>query len=403
MARKRTSASRTRPPRAGNRAERLVLGLMSGTSADGIDAACVRIRGRGLSMGWEFLWHHHRPYPGALRRRLLAVMAPAATRTEEVATLDADIGEAFAAAAVDAIRRAPAGQRPAIIGLAGQTVCHLPGRRHKTVTWQLGEPARVAERTGATVVAHFRQSDVAAGGQGAPLVPWTDWVLLRDRRVSRAVQNIGGIGNVTWLPAGCGPEEVVAFDTGPGNMIIDGLCRRVSGGKMQMDRGGRLAASGRVLPGVLAAWMRHPFLARKPPKTTGREMFGEAFLDGELPRLRAASPRAADWVATATAFTAESIARACRRFRGDSGADCQPELVLCGGGARNPALRGMLSTALPGFCQRTIDDLGIPTEAKEAVSFAVLAAARLDGVPGNLPAVTGAGGAVVLGAVYPGN
>ena len=261
---------------------------MAGTSGDGIDAACVRIRGVGADMRVELVLHHHKPFPASLRRRLAAAMAPADTTTQEIARLHADLGDAFGRAAEAAINKLPPRHRPTLVGLAGQTVCHLPDRRPgRTVTLQLGDPARVAARTGLSVVADFRQSDVAAGGQGAPLVPWTDWVLFCHPKIDRIVQNIGGIGNLTWLPAGGGQEDVVAFDTGPGNMIIDGLAALASRGRESMDRDGRRAARGRVLEGVLNAWLRHPYLTRRPPKSTGREEFGRVFIERELPRLLA--------------------------------------------------------------------------------------------------------------------
>lgn len=442
----------SRPSRSSRRSGggsrgRYVLGLMAGTSGDGIDAACVRIVGLGERMQVRYVAHFHRPFRPALRRRLMAAMAPAVTTTEELARLHADLGDAFADAACRAIEALKRKERPSLVGLAGQTVCHLPGARGgRTVTLQLGEPARVAVATGLTTVAEFRQSDVAVGGQGAPLVPWTDWVLFGRQRVSHAIQNIGGIGNVTWLPAGGGPDEVVAFDTGPGNMVIDGVVARITAGRERMDRGGRRAARGRVLGEVLEAWLQYPFFDRSPPRTTGREEFGAGFVEAEWGRLRAASSSPDDWVATATAFTARSIASSYRRFLGlgrcgaGAGADRKkaagaagsggqkiqhhctsprtpksprphvsghappnsflcPEVIVCGGGSRNPTLMGMLAGELPGIAIRPIDELGIPTQAKEAVSFAMLAAARMDGVPTNLPQATGAGRRASLGQI----
>lgn len=333
-------------------------------------------------------------------------MAPASTSTEEIARLHADLGEAFADAARSAIEEASSGQRPSLIGLAGQTVCHLPGRSGRSVTLQLGEPARVAARTGLPVVAEFRQSDVAAGGQGAPLVPWADWVCFRDATSPRMVQNIGGIGNVTWLPPGGGVDDIVAFDTGPGNMIIDGLVAKCTEGRERMDRDGRRAARGRVLDDVLADWLKHPFFRRKPPKTTGRETFGRAFVEAEWPRLRRAGGTPDDWIATATALTARSIARACRRFLpgcrilpAGRAKKCQffGTMIVVGGGARNPTLMAMLAAEMPGLAVRPVSSLGIPDQAKEAMSFALLAAARLDETPANVPQATGAHRPAVLG------
>ncbi len=415
------TATSTRSSRRGLRpirsTTRVVLGLMSGTSGDGIDLACVRIEGIGGQMRPRLLWHRHTGFAPALRRRLLAAMAPATTTTEEIAQLHADLGEAYGRAVRWAIGLADAGERPSLIGVAGQTVCHLPGPRGRTVGLQLGEPARVAARTGLPVVAEFRQSDIAAGGQGAPLVPWTDWVLFHDRDVSRAVQNVGGIANVTWLPAGGGPEDVVAFDTGPGNMIIDALVRQATGGREGMDRDGRRAARGRVLEDVLCEWLSHPYFKQKPPKTTGREDFGRVFVEKELKRLALASPLPDDWVATATAFTARSIAAAYRRFllrprasgrggrlrRSDrirrfSGVFPPDfELIACGGGAKNPVLMDLLRRELPQADVRIIGELAIPSEAKEALSFAMMAKAFIDGIPANLPQVTGAAHPVVMG------
>ncbi len=397
-----------------------MIGLMAGTSADGVDAAGVRIDGHGEAMRAELLLHVHRPFAPSLRRRLMAAMAPAATRTEEIARLHADLGDAFAEAAGDAVKALGPRRRPTLIGLAGQTVCHLPSSRQgKTVTLQLGEPARIAARTGITTIADFRQSDVAAGGQGAPLVPWTDWLLFRHPTRSRAVQNIGGIGNVTWVPAGARPEDVIAFDTGPGNMVIDALVAHATKGRERMDRDGRRAARGRVLSGVLARWLDHPFLRQPPPRSTGRETFGRAFVERELKRLRAASASADDWIATATAFTAQTIARAYQRYLpgfsvpGAAGGGrprhgtgrvkkSQSEyidIILCGGGAANAALAAMLSAALPGRRLLRIDAYGIPYQSKEAISFAILAAARMDGTPANLPRATGAARPALLGTV----
>lgn len=393
---------------------RYVVGLMSGTSADGIDAACVRIEGRGERMRVELVRHLHRAFPAGLRRRLLSVMAPADVTTQDLARLHAELGDAFGRAATEAIRSVAPAHRPTIVGLAGQTICHYPDLHRGTVTLQLGEVSRVAAHTGLITVGEFRQGDVAAGGQGAPLVPWTDWVLFRDPRVTRAVQNIGGVANVTWLPAGCGSADVIAFDTGPGNMIIDGLVARITGGRRGMDAGGAMSARGRVLERVLERWLKHPYLHAPPPKTTGRETFGSPFIEREWPRLRRASARPDDWVATATAFTARTIALAYRPLLARAGGGTAPqrgrraaggrkvtavEVIVCGGGSRNPVLMSMLAAELPGVRIRTIDDFGIPSEAKEALSFAMLAAARLDEVPANLPQVTGARRPVVMGHV----
>ena len=371
--------------------------------------AAVRIRGRGLRMAAQLMGHMHVDYPADLRRRLLAAMCPAETTTQELAALHADLGRFLGRVGRRAIRALTRGQRPHLIGSHGQTIAHLPGRPGGPATLQIGEAAWIAQATGCPVVSDFRQADMAAGGEGAPLVPWTDWLLFRDRHRSRAVQNIGGIANVTYLPAGRGPEAVIAFDTGPGNMIIDELVRVATRGRQTFDRDGRLAARGRVLDGVLARWMGLPYFRRRPPKTAGREEFGRGFVARELPRLRAASDRPEDWIATATAFAAKSIADAYRRFLprrdGPAGAGARAagrgpaidEVLVCGGGAANPALLSMLAGHLPAVVIRSIQAYGIPPQAKEPLSFAMLAAAFEDGVPANLPQVTGARRPAVLG------
>ena len=391
---------------------RYALGLMSGTSCDGVDAAAIAVTGRGLGMRVRFIGHLHRAYPPGLRRRLLEVMAPAAARTEELCALHAAVGDCFAETAARATRELfGVRSRPEVIGSHGQTVCHLPPRRAVRArssrsfvgaTLQIGDPARIARRTGVTTVADFRQADIAAAGQGAPLVPWTDHVLFTHAKRCRGIQNIGGIANVTYLPAAGRPEDVIAFDSGPGNMVIDEFVRHFTKGRRQFDDRGRRARRGRVVESVLHAWLRHPFLRRRPPKTAGREDFGRTFVQQALRNTDAATIRPDDWIATATALTAQSIADAYRRFLpARVQRPLLDELIVTGGGARNAALLGMLADALPGIAIRPIDEFGIPDAAKEAVSFAMLAVACLDRVPANLPRVTGAQGPVILGSITP--
>lgn len=405
-----------RSPRRAAQPDRYILGLMSGTSADGVDAAVVRIRGTGLAMSAKLIRHHHKSFSSKLRGRILDLMAPATTTTQELARLHADLGDFFARVAEEAVSKVQPGQKPTLVGLAGQTVCHLPRdkRNGRSVTLQIGEPARVSARLGIPVVAEFRQSDVAVGGQGAPLVPWTDWILFRDDNRDRAIQNIGGIGNVTWLPAGQGVEAVRAFDTGPGNMIIDELVRRATKGRSTMDRNGRRAAKGKVLPEILQQWLHHPFFRKSLPKTAGREEFGGSFVDREWDRLVRASADPNDWIATATAYTAHSIVQsiklllnrqASRPMGADKGVFAsgersqlrQPQLVLCGGGSENQTMVAWIRDLLSGWTIISTGDMGIPVTAKEAMSFAILAAAYIDAVPANLPSVTGADSPVLLG------
>jgi anhydro-N-acetylmuramic acid kinase len=370
-----------------------VIGLMSGTSLDGVDAALVEVHGRRPHV--RPLGFRSWPYPAALRADLLAVAEGTRLDAAHLARLHVAVGERLAAAVLGlcrALRVPPA--RVALVGSHGQTIHHAPSRG---CTLQIGEPAVIAVRTGITTVAGFRAADVAAGGEGAPLVPWAHHVLFAHPRRARAVQNLGGIGNVTYLPAGGAADDVVAFDTGPGNMVIDGVVRRISRNRAWMDRDGRLARRGRVDAALLAALLRHPFLARRPPKSTGREEFGAAVVarlvrDGRRRRLTDA-----DLVATATAFTARATADAYRRFlpRLD-------EVLVAGGGSRNPTLVAALAGALPETAVRTVDALGIEAAALEAYAFALLAWATAAGRSAALPQVTGARQRPVLGLIAPG-
>ena len=400
------------------RKARIVLGLNSGTSADGVDAVACEISGRGLQMRVRVIGHLSRRYPATLRRRLLAAMAPADTRTEEICRLHTEVGQAFARAAMAAVDRFGLPQVD-LVGSHGQTICHLPpkggpggGRGRRTTSTdrprrpagslQVGDAAIIAASLGAPVVSGFRQADLAVGGQGAPLVPWTDYVLFRDARRNRIVQNLGGIANLTWLPAGCAVEDVMAFDTGPANMLIDGLVSHFSKGERAYDRGGRLARRGKIREDLLATMLDHPYLAEMPPKSCGREAFGAVWMQALLRRFARRRFAVEDWIATATRFSALTITGAYAVFLGSPGRDCSTvdEVILCGGGAKNKTLVEELITAAS-FDGRltTTSDYGIGVQAKEGVSFAMLAAARVDGVPANLPRVTGARRRVVLGQI----
>jgi anhydro-N-acetylmuramic acid kinase len=384
---------------------------MSGTSADGVGAAIVDIGRdrRGGIARVTLLAHGTFAYAPALRRAVLDLFRPATGRVDDICHLNFALGEAFAAAVIGLAKRAgvPLGSID-LVGSHGQTIWHIPqgrrsGRGRIRSTLQIGEPAVIAERTGVTTVADFRPGDVAAGGQGAPLVPYADHVLFADRRRSRAVQNIGGIANVTYLPAGGGIGDILAFDTGPGNMIIDRVVCRATAGRRTYDKDGHMAAGGTVQPDLLARLMKHPYLRRRPPKTTGREEFGTQFTDAlyDGARRRALAPK--DVAATATMFTAASIADAYARFLPGP----VDEVILCGGGARNATLVDMLRRELRRRMPRSpavrlMDELGLNADAKEAVSFAILAAATIRGQAGNVPSATGASRPAVLGKIVPG-
>ncbi len=396
---------------------RIVIGLNSGTSADGVDAAACEIRGRGAAMRVRLLGFLHRAYTDALRKRLLAVMAPAQTRTEALCRLEVDVGDVFADAA-EAVARKLRLRRVDLIGSHGQTICHLPplsskeraGVRVRTPqscgTFQIGDAAVIAARLRTPVVHHFRQADMTVGGQGAPLVPWTDFVLFGHSREDRIIQNIGGIANLTYLPARGRLEDVRAFDTGPGGMVIDGLVRRFTKGREQFDRGGARARRGRPHPAVIHHLLQHPFFYQMFPKSCGREQFGEAWLSEQLKRFARLPLSHNDWIATATFFTAFSIHMAYLELSIAMDRSYPPvdEIILCGGGDKNRTLVANLRrcVTLNGRFPTKIsvmEDHGIPSQAKESVSFAMLAAACVDRVPANLPQVTGARRRVVLGQI----
>jgi anhydro-N-acetylmuramic acid kinase len=357
-----------------------VAGVMSGTSLDGIDVAIVEIRGRAV----ETIGFTSTPYSAAVRRAILGV-SNCVTHTAAISRLNFQLGELYARAVLSAVRRYGPVE---LIGCHGQTVFH-EGRSN---TLQLGEPAVLAERTGLPVISNFRSRDIAAGGQGAPLVPFVDYLLFRHPRRTRVALNIGGIGNITVIPGGCSPEDVIAFDTGPGNMVIDALAHEFSGGKLKCDRGGRIAASGKVNRVLLEELLGDTYYRRKPPKSAGREQYGLEF----IARLEKSGAPMRDLVATATVLTAATIASAVSGIiRGDA------DLIASGGGTHNPQLMSHLAGFLPKFDISTSTDHGIDADAKEAIAFAVLAHQTWRRKPSNLPSATGAKRTVVLGDITP--
>ncbi len=380
-----------------------VIGLMSGTSADGVDAAVVDITGTGHKLTLKLIAFRTFPYPADFRVRLLTAMTDGGL--PDICHLNVALGEWLARAALRVRRLASLSTRDvALIGSHGQTFQHVPIPRHEAgvgelrSTLQLGSPTVIAERTGIQTVADFRTRDMAIGGQGAPLAPYLHHLLFQDARRTRAVVNIGGISNLTFLPAQGSLRAVRAFDTGPGNMVLDGIIRRLTNGRETFDRGGRLAAKGRVHQGLLKRMQRHPYLRRRPPKSTGREEFGDEFLKDLIRAARRPSITPADLMATATAYTAQTIADGERFLSG-----CVDEVLICGGGAKNLTLMEMLQDAWGSTPVRPVEALGWNGRALEAVAFAVFAYQALRGVPCNLPAVTGAKREVVLGSITPGS
>ncbi len=373
---------------------------MSGTSHDGIDAALMEIHLRQGRLTLRPLCFDSYPYSPSIRARLLRLNQPAPTTAAELSQTNFLLGSLFAKAALKLCRKAGiAPQEVDAIGSHGHTLHHQP-RGSQGSTLQIAEPAVIAQHTGITTVADFRPADVACGGEGAPLAPYVHYLLFHHPRRSLAIHNIGGIANLTYLPAGQGPEGVVAFDSGPGNMVIDGVVQKLTQGRLSYDRNGRLARLGQVHEALLRELLRHPYFQRRPPKSTGREEFGEAFVQKFLKRAQRLGLGKEDMVATATALTARSMALAYRKYILPRGP--LSEVVLSGGGRHNPTLVHMLSQELPDVTIRTVEDWGYKSRALEALAFGVLAYATLQGLPSNLPGATGAKKAVVLGKIAPG-
>jgi len=400
----------------------IVAGVMSGTSADGIDVALVRVtednqgrkslrgRGRPRHTSLKLLGHRAFPYPAAVRRMVLASMNSPQASVADLARLNFLLGDLYAEAVLSAQKQI--GVRAQLVGCHGQTLYHQGQAarflgRQLSVTWQTGEASRIAARIGVPVVSDFRPADMAAGGKGAPLVPYLDHILYRDPSIGRIALNIGGIANLTALPAGASINEVLAFDTGPGNMIIDALSEQLFG--QRFDRDGKIAARGRVLDDVVARSLRDAFFRQKPPKTTGREEFGREFardfqqacVDSRASKSakHKASSINQDMIATATALTARSIRDALRAFVLRKASFS--ELIVSGGGGKNPTLMAWLANELRslGLRLRSSDEFGIPSEAKEAVAFAVLAFETWNRRPSNVPSATGAKRPAILGKI----
>ena len=379
-----------------------VAGIMSGTSSDGVDVALVRIAPGKHRPKLTLLAHEGFPYPAALRRAVLAAMNAESTSTAELARLNWRLGLAYAEAVQATTKRHKI--KLDLIGCHGQTLFHqarpatYAGRKF-TCTWQAGEAAVIAGALGIPVVSDFRPADMAVGGQGAPLVPLLDYLLFADAKRSRVLQNIGGIANLTAIPAGATADKVIAFDTGPGNMVIDALALQLF--NKPFDRNGELAARGKVLAPVLAAELRNPYYKLKPPRTTGREQFGREFTANFLSLCNRHGGTAEDALATATALTAETIAASYKRYALPKMRGCPVDYIVSGGGARNATLMSMLAQRLEpmGCSLASSETFGLPAEAKEAAAFALLAWQTWHRLPGNVPAATGAARPVILGQI----
>ena len=381
----------------------LVLGLMSGTSADGIDVALARISGAPPRVKARLLNHTAVTFPAQVRAEILRVAEQRAITAGELSQLNFRLGQLFADAAKSACKRfRVAISSVDLIGSHGQTIFHqgravpyLGGRVASTL--QIGEAAVIAAQTGVTTVTDFRPADMAVGGQGAPLVPYADYLLYSDRRLARASLNLGGIGNVTVIPAGAAREKVFAFDTGPANMLIDALVAHFTRGGNTFDAGARMALAGRAIPALLDELMRDPYLKKAPPKSTGREYYGAAYVRRVLSLGRRFRAKPNDLIRCVTIFTALSVVDALNRF-------VMPktkldQLIISGGGARNPLIMAQLAAALPGVEVLPSSRLGVPEEGKEAFAFALLAYESFHERAGNIFSATGANGPAVLGKI----
>jgi anhydro-N-acetylmuramic acid kinase len=381
----------------------LVLGLMSGTSADAIDVALAKISGAPPRLNAKLLNHASIHFPPALRKEILRVAEQRPISAGQLSQLNFRMGEMFAEAALTACKRfRVATKKIALIGSHGQTIFHegkpVPYLGRPTAsTLQIGEPSIIAARTGIATVADFRPADIALGGQGAPLVPYADYLLYRHPKLGRVSLNLGGIANITVLPAAAKPSQIFAFDTGPANMLIDALVSHFTHGRQRYDKNAAIAQTGRSIPALIDELIRDPYLKQAPPKSTGREYYGRAYVKNLLSLGRRCKAKPADLIRAATIFTALSIVDALHRF-------VIPlheihQLIVSGGGARNPLILAQIAAALPQIDMLPSAELGVPTDAKEAFAFALMAYETFHQRPANLPSATGAHGPAILGKI----
>ena len=374
-----------------------VVGLMSGTSADGVDAALVEIKESSKGLAIDTIAYVNMAFSEQERRDIFQLFAPPSATVDKICRMNVVLGEKFAGAALLVIEAAGFDPKDIdLIGSHGQTIHHLPAEQ---ATLQIGEAAVIAQRTGITTISNFRARDMAVGGEGAPLVPYFDWLMFMHPTRTRVLQNIGGIANMTILPKGCGLEDVYAFDNGPGNMIIDYMVSNMTNGDMGFDEDGAIAARGQVNQDMLHELMGHEFVMRKPPKTSGREEFGVEFTQGLIERWAGRGVSNEDMITTATAFTAKAIAYHLKNAVPGQNVD---EFIVSGGGALNPTLMKMLEDEIAPIPVVRTEQYGVAADAKEAVAFAVLAYQTVRGLATNVPNATGAREPVLLGQITPG-
>ncbi len=383
---------------------RRVLGLTSGTSVDGVDAALVDIAGTGKNLRWALRAFVQQPYPEDLRADIFELFDTGQARLSELIELEARVAAEFAEAAQAALRRAglSAGELD-LVGSHGQTVWHSPpsvAGPERAGSWQAGCAAALAERLGVPVVHDFRSRDIAAGGEGAPLAPYVNWLVLTDEKVGRLVLGLGGVASLTYLPPAAAADKVLAFHAGPANMVIDESVRALTGGRMHFDAGGRMAARGQVSTELLQDLMRHPFFRRHPPRSTGRDEFGSRFAVNALGKARRLGLSPEDLVATVTALSAQAVGDAVKEFVLPAGP--VDEVIVSGGGAHNAQLVEFIRRQMPANASVLLsDEFGLPTDAKESLCVAVLANETISGHPNNLPSATGARHPVILGSIMP--
>ncbi|MDE0010639.1 MAG: anhydro-N-acetylmuramic acid kinase [Candidatus Poribacteria bacterium] len=385
-----------------NTDKKYVIGLMSGTSVDGIDAAIVEIRGHGLETEVNLIAFETCPFPSGVPQRILALCQPDTSRVDDICEMNFYIGHLFAEAVKHILQKSGMSANDiALIGSHGQTIYHLPKDASTNYsaspypsTLQIGEPAVIAHETGIPTIADFRVADMAAGGQGAPLIAYPDYLLFRDSAKKVGLLNIGGIANLTVLPVNCSLDSVSASDTGPGNMCIDAVVQEITEGTERYDRAGTRAAQGTAYQPLIDEWLKHPFFQLRPPKTTGREMFGNTFAMACLTACRKYGLADNDCIATLTELTVQTITNYIEQSIEQSSIDV---LYVSGGGVHNRTIMQRLSEVLIGTAVEPVDNSGISADAKEAIAFAILANESLHGHGGNLPSATGASVRKILG------